>query len=290
MNLENKKQIATVILALGLGLIATFLTGQYVQNSVTKQTKAMTKEYAQHTASLKKEMELNEGKLEALGQRYEDLVRLVQAMPKGGAAEPVKPQQPIDQNTFSGVMSAGKRAITIQVDTLSAIGGLLSPGDFVDVIATLKIPEGVKGIGKDKTKDVVTVLFQNLQVLAVGTLFKSIGGVGLYEDRQRTNLINVTLAVSPQEAGLLTFAQANGKLQLSLRSPLEEEEYQFLQVASWDTLTEYIMEKQGTKLSVPKSMADESLTIEPTVGSEDSESGDEELGPDIQIFRGGKEL
>lgn len=284
MNLENKKQIATLLLAIGLGLGVTFLFGKVIENNVTQQTKILAKEYTQQTASLKKELELAQRELGALNQKHEALVRQVQSQPKMIVTEGGKVQQPLDQNAFSLVMPPGKRALTIQVDTLAAVGGLITPGDFVDVIATLRMPEKAKAEGKGKAKDVITVLFQDLQVLAVGALFKPVGGSELYENRQKSKSVNVTLAVSPEEAGLLTFAQANGTLQLSLRSP-SEQGHQLLQVASWDTLSDYILDKQGTELTAPKAKVEEPTGTEPA-----EESKEEEAGPPIQIFRGGKEL
>src|SRR5208283_1357158 len=35
---------------------------------------------------------------------------------------------------------AGKRAVTVMIDSLEAVGGLLNAGDFVDVIAELNVP------------------------------------------------------------------------------------------------------------------------------------------------------
>ena len=111
------------------------------------------------------------------------------------------------------------------------------------------------------------------------------GGAELYENRQKSKSVNVTLAVSPEEAGLLTFAETNGKLQLSLRSPAEQDR-QLLQVASWDTLADYILDKQGTDLLVPTEPQKE-----PAAPAEKSEEKKEEKPKsNIQIFRAGKEL
>lgn len=281
MNIENKKQIATILLAVGLGLVATFLTSQYVQNNIAQQTKIFAKEYTQQTAALQKELELNKRELSALGQKHEMLVAQVQSQPKvvvqaGGE----KAQQLAPQDAFSVLMPPDKRAMTLRVDTLLAVGGLISPGDFVDVIAVLRVPEDPDAPAK--TKDVTTVLFQNLQVLAVGALFQPVGGTELYEIRQNAPALNITLAVSPEEAGLLTFAQANGKLQLSLRSSTEKDR-QMLQVASWDALSGYVLDKQGTELPVPY-VADEPHT------APKSEEKKGKPKSDIKIFRAGREL
>lgn len=286
MNIENKKQIATILLAVGLGLVATFLTSQYVQNTIAQQTKLLAKEYTQQTAALKKEVELNRKEVEALIQKHQALVQQVQSQPKVGAQAGVGPQQPVPPppEAFSIVLPPGKRAVTIQVDTLSAVGGLVTPGDFVDVIASLRVPKEIN-VEQAKTKEVITVLFQNLQVLAVGTLFKPAGGTELYENRQKSRSVNVTLAVSPDEAALLTFAETNGKLQLSLRSSTEKDR-QLLQVASWETLADYVLDKQGTDLLVPAE--EHEAPVAPAQKSD--EKNEEKPKSNIQIFRAGKEL
>src|SRR3972149_10759434 len=100
MNIENKKQIATIFLAVGLGLVATFLTGQYVQNNIAQQTKVLAKEYTQQTAALKKEVELNKKDVEALIQKHQALVQQVQSQPKVVVQAGVKGQQPVSQDAF----------------------------------------------------------------------------------------------------------------------------------------------------------------------------------------------
>ncbi len=144
-----------------------------------------------------------------------------------------------------------------------------------------------QGAGDQKRTDtgkLTTVLFQNIQVLAVGTNFNPMGEIPPYAAQQSAGALNVTLAVSPEEAGLLTFAEARGKIQLSLRSPAETEDKVLQQVASWSHLADFVLENQGTELRVPRKKA-------PTVPKEEEEEEEEEeFKPSIQIFRGGREL
>jgi Flp pilus assembly protein CpaB len=91
------------------------------------------------------------------------------------------------------------------------------------------------------------------------------------------------LAVSPEEAGLLTFAEARGKLQLSLRSPAETEDKVLQQVASWGSLADFVLENQGTELEVPE-------VKKKVVADEEEKEVEEEPKSNIQIFRGGREL
>lgn len=163
--------------------------------------------------------------------------------------------------------------MTIQIDSLSAVGGLINPGDYVDVLAKLSVPREAAGGAGGPAEQITAMVFQNLQVLAIGT---NLNTPGMYDAQNKAGNLYVTLAMDPEEAGLMSFVQQNGKVQLALRSPSETQSY-LLQASSWQTLSDYLLEKQGTAISAPKSKA----TVEPAA---------EEVKPYIQIFRGGREL
>ena len=167
------------------------------------------------------------------------------------------------------------------IDSLSAVGGLINPGDFVDILATLDVPESVDENNKKRKeiKKITTVLFQNVQVLAVGTNYDPTGVAPAYEMQKNLKKLNVTFAVDPEEVGLLDFAQANGSLRLSLRSAKETQDRVLQQVASWNALSDFVLQRQGTELGLPKKAPVD-------------KSGKEvvETKPFVQIFRGGKEL
>ncbi len=279
MNIENKKQVATILLAVGLGLVATFLTSQYIQSAIQQQTATLAKEYTKQSATLRKELEITKGEIGQLVQRQEALARQLKEQPRVVQVAEA-PKQVVDIAAFSIVTPPGKRAVTIQIDSLSAVGGLIGPGDFVDVMARLKIPEDA-----GKVREVITFLFQDIQVLAVGANFKPSGTAEVYQAQQRAGSLYVTLAVTPEEAGLLSFVQTHADLlRFSLRSPSEEGR-QALQEASWDALSSYVLDQQGTDLSVPKKTEEK-----PSGAVEEKPQEKEEIGPSIQIFRGGREL
>ncbi len=287
MNLENKKQIAIVLLAVGLGLVAAIATGKYIESSVNQKAQAYKKAFEKdfekkamvpllgEIGKLQKDLKKLKNSQAAMAKRQQQQAQRIAQAPK---RQEINLKEIADSTVFSAITPSGKRAVTIMIDTLSAVGGLINPGDFIDIIAQLSIPV----IDGEKEKENVTsVLFQNLQVLAVGTNFKPVGNALVYQAQQKSRTLNITLALSPEEAGLLTFAQSNGKLNLSLRSP-DERGKKVLQVASWDTLSEYVLESQGTELAVPeKKMA---------VKVEEIEEFKEKAAPAIRIFRGGREL
>ncbi len=273
MNIENKKQVATILLAIGLGLVATFLTSQYVTKSVTQQTQMLAQDYKNQTGALLNEIELLKNEYRKLAAQQVALARQpASSQPKEVASPP--------EASFSMKTPPGKRALTVLIDSLSAEGGLIKSGDFIDIIAQLNIPDPQDP--KAGTQKVTTVLFQNIQVLAIGTNFFPSADISIYQSQQQARSLYVTLALDPEEAGLIVFAQSNGKLQLSLRSP-DEKETKVLQVASWDALSDFVLERQGTELMVPK----ERGNIEAVEGGE-RPSGD--VKPFIQIFKGGQQL
>lgn len=128
----------------------------------------------------------------------------------------------------------GKRAITVPVDNIAGLGGLLKPGDYVDVLG--KIPTPVTGPdGKQQMQLTSMPLFQNVLVLAVGS---DVGG-GSTQAKERQGASTVTLALIPQEAGLIAFVQEQGKIQLVLRSPMDTQVQQ-IQPATWESLFAYL--------------------------------------------------
>lgn len=284
MNLENKKQFVTLLLAVGLGLVAVFWTSHVIQNSVNKQTAALAQAYDRKSAAQRDEL-LKEMQMQYrdLNQKLNDVEKRA-AMAAAQSSTVQKTPQVVDSTVFAEVTPPGKRALTIQIDSLSAVGGLISPGDHVDIIAHLDMPVYDADVKKARatradggsTETVTSVLFQNIQVLAVGSNFKPAGNAMVYQSQQSSRTLNVTLALEPDESGLLTFAQKNGNLQLVLRSQ-QESDIKVLQVASWDALSDYVLDRQGTELKVPE----KKVQFQEETG---------EVKPFIEIFRKGEEL
>jgi len=287
MNIENKKQVATILLAIGLGLIASILMSKVVNDKIDQQTREIAKEYQGRSFALVKEIDATKMALNKLSQDYAALTRKIEDRPVIRAT-PVPRKPPVQRAAFSLRTPPGKRAITMSIDSLSAVGGLVNAGDFVDIIAHLDLPDvgsktkaTAKRKGKgEKKEQLITVLFQNIQVLAVGTNYDPMGTIPPYETQKNLKTLNVTFAVSPEEAGLLAFAQAHGSLQLTLRSPAETQDRVLQQVASWDILADFVLERQGTELRIPKK----------TVSKKKKQEEIKALKPFIQIFRGGREL
>lgn len=107
----------------------------------------------------------------------------------------------------------GKRAITIQVDSVSGVGGFILPGDRIDIMASMLLK---KAGSSEQTPPTSLMLVQNLEVLACGTNIKE------NSDGTSSTYSNITLAVTPDDALLIYLADINGSLRLLLRSPIDD--------------------------------------------------------------------
>jgi pilus assembly protein CpaB len=101
----------------------------------------------------------------------------------------------------------GMRAVSVRVNDVVSVAGFVQPGTRVDVLAT-----GSQGAGNDRQ---TTTVLENVAVIAVGkSLDRSASG-----DAAASPVI--TLLVSPDDAQKLALVSQEGRIQLSLRNPLD---------------------------------------------------------------------
>lgn len=115
------------------------------------------------------------------------------------------------QRTLSSEIPQGSRAITILATPASAFGGLLRPGDHVDVLLTIGDP-----MHPERSR--TALLLENVAVLAVGRRLheeETEQGQRAYRLGQTTS---VTLQVTIAEGAMITQAQNDGRIQLLLRN------------------------------------------------------------------------
>ncbi len=104
----------------------------------------------------------------------------------------------------------GLRAVSIAIDRVKGVSGLIEPGDRVDVIA---VPQRV---GEEIPK--ASTILRGVLVLAMGNETETASATPSPDNQ---NLTTVTLAVNPQQANLLALADVYATLRLALRSPDE---------------------------------------------------------------------
>ncbi len=281
MNLENKKQVAIILMAVALGLVAAVLATQYVQTTIAEESRKQNEEFKQiYMARTQQDMDAMRAELKRLEDQQKEFERKAAAAVSAAAAAPQGAEGPQkqaaveakDASSLALRTPAGKRAYTVMIDSLSAVGGMVNPGDTVDIIAHMSLPDPVEG----KTEKVSSVVFQNVLILAVGVNLQAPRDG--YAAQQQARSLTLTFALTPVEASLMSFMQQHGQMQLLLRAP-DEMDVEVLETASWSGLADYMFEKQGTELAIPRTKA----IIEPV-----SVQTQQEVKPFIQIFQGGK--
>lgn len=106
---------------------------------------------------------------------------------------------------FSVRVPKGLRALTFPVNTVSSVGGLISPGDHVDLLFTTN---------SEMTGQPATVpLLTNMKILATGQNYIGANDRG-YQD--------VTFQVTPEQASKILLAQRVGEISTSLRGPNDD--------------------------------------------------------------------
>ena len=136
------------------------------------------------------------------------------------------------EQRFAVMIREGYRAITIPVDTSSAVSYFVEPGSNVDVLATLSIPNpvppsrdslgpnGIAAAAGAAERLVTKTILQNISVLAVGQATTR----GSYLGAAQSGYPTVTFEVTPEQAEILTFtlSQSDSGLNLVLRNPVDQ--------------------------------------------------------------------
>ncbi len=146
------------------------------------------------------------------------------------AAAVIDTSRPISNAALSYVVPTGKRAMSISASQVANAGGLILPGDWVDIVWSCCADKAV----------VTKTLLRNIQVVAVAQTIVPSGpvtsanptaaaGSPVAAPGLSTNPVaasnavpvpeasTVTLLLTPQEVQILFLAESNGKLRLDLR-------------------------------------------------------------------------
>jgi len=103
------------------------------------------------------------------------------------------------------LVEPGRRAITLAVNNVTGVAGLLKPGDHVDILSTVTVGNDV----------ITSTLVQDIRVLAVNKSTSS------QLDVKKIETGTITLSVTPNEAQHITLATEQGSIRLLLRTPVD---------------------------------------------------------------------
>jgi pilus assembly protein CpaB len=128
-----------------------------------------------------------------------------------GQNEPITESKLAPREAGAGMaptIPPGMRALAVKVDEVVGVAGFVVPGTRVDVLATLSSYEA----------GMTRIVASNVQVLTAGTKYDQDATT---KDAKPIPTTVVTLAVLPVDAERIALAQAEGKLMLALRNPLD---------------------------------------------------------------------
>jgi len=114
-----------------------------------------------------------------------------------------------DNAPLSLLVPPGKRAFSVRVSPVAASGGLIRPGDYVDVVlsgAAAGVENGQAFLARGSACYVV----QDVEVLAVDSNIKKAtaeGAQGVAASGSKTDAVSATLSVTPDQAWWLAAAQ-----------------------------------------------------------------------------------
>ncbi|MDQ6675877.1 MAG: Flp pilus assembly protein CpaB [Acidobacteriota bacterium] len=130
---------------------------------------------------------------------------------------PVSANEPLTRSKLSaadgpeGIMATiptGYRAVSVPINDVSGVSGLITPNSRVDVLFTRP---------GTMAEAVTSTILQNVRVLAVGRLTFANQAV----DPKAVKMPVATLIVTPEDAQKLELAKNEGKVSLTLRNPLD---------------------------------------------------------------------
>ncbi|OGQ04910.1 MAG: Flp pilus assembly protein CpaB [Deltaproteobacteria bacterium RIFCSPLOWO2_12_FULL_44_12] len=140
-----------------------------------------------------------------------------------------------------------QRALSIEVDEVSGVAGLIKPNDFIDLLATFEMEDS-----SETLQTATYTLAQKVLVLAVnddlGNPFnpeiweKRTQAKGLFASKGFSDVAGMqrrktlTLALSPQQVQEIEFAKNSGTLAVALRSKLDGEPIELGPVTAFDVV------------------------------------------------------
>ena len=115
-----------------------------------------------------------------------------------------------DHAAFSSYLSSGRRAISMPVDAINSVSGLLQPGDLIDLYVSFEY----------QRRHITAPLLQGVLVLATDANTQFAQGDGLVS---KGAYATVTLDASPEDAVKLVAARQSGSITAVLRPPQDRD-------------------------------------------------------------------
>jgi pilus assembly protein CpaB len=224
-----------LLAAIGLALLATFLTTRYLASreaSIAAEVTARTQKGGPRVAvavpvrDMQVGMVLAENSVAArevaadliyantiLADDFEKYKgqALIRSVLKGRPL--LKTDLKPEVADFSGTLADGIRAITVDIDELNAVAHMVQPGNRVDLMLAMQREEGGQ---------TVVPFMDRMKVLATGQRVVQESEEKTPGAKKTSTYSTLTLEVTPSQAARLTLAQNIGKLRYVLRNEKDE--------------------------------------------------------------------
>lgn len=132
----------------------------------------------------------------------------------------------------------GKRAMSVRINDVSGIAGMIQPNARVDILLTANPSEGMR----ERT---ARLFMSNMRILAMGAQ------VQRGDDGQPIQTTVATLEVSPEESELLAAATAQGQIQLVLRGYGDPDSIDTRGVSAREVLAQLSRGRRGEEPAPP---------------------------------------
>ena len=136
------------------------------------------------------------------------------SIPLGGTILPQDLVMPGDHGYLAAVLAPGKRAVSIGVDAVTGVAGLVWPGDYVDLILTMSMDDPGVPLGHRMAAETV---LRGLRVIATDQDLVR----GEKPAAEGENGRTITLEASPLDAQRILIANRLGHISLSVCSLAE---------------------------------------------------------------------
>ena len=221
----NKKATIVISLAIFAGLLAAWSAQQYISEKVEMLEAQARVEMVQRVVAA---YDLPEGtKIDAVHVAVRDVPKewvasgsilpdeFIHIEGQVVTASLKKGDQLLWANTaqskskpFSDKISQGRRAVTIPVDTINSVSGMLVPGDLIDLYVSFEY----------RRKQITAPLLQGVLVMATGQQSRP----GQDPKDASSRYSTVTLDTAPEEAAKLVAARQAGTITALLRNPEDD--------------------------------------------------------------------
>jgi pilus assembly protein CpaB len=233
------RNLIYLLVAVGLGVLASFMSVQYINKQVAARTPV------DHTETIsvvvpvhpmKKGDILGRGDISSrdvptafvpadavTSDSYENFLGQVLRAPLAQGAPLSASAVDLVADHFSNVINKGDVAYTIQVDDTNSVSGLMVPGDHVDILLMVTDQISVR----------IMPLQSNVMVLATGHRAK---GVQNSDQTATDSYSNVTLELTPGDAQRVAIAAKSGELRLMLRQAGNDQPFNLRSLSKDDLL------------------------------------------------------